>query len=731
MGPLLLLTSSTLLSSYFLLGRVVSAQQAFTIRDITLSIEPSPDVPRDTNVTLRCRALVSSSGQEPLKREYTIYKDNVVIDTKTFRTSEDLLYVLPLVRVFDSAKYKCAINIEGKWLMSPAEKLTVRGLSKPILHLNNGVVSEGEEVTARCMAPGETGSMFFYFYKDSKEILDTQVTSNQAEVKLRFKDAGRYKIHCTYTVVLAPDSFKSEESNIVTVTVREVNITAVLEIFPEHRVYEGDQLNISCTISNFLQSSENVHLYLSQGTRLLSSGNDMVTHSMVALAKDPQEFECKLEMGHLVKEDTKRISVIELFSVPTLTMSPAEVFQRDYMTLTCKSERFASEKLREEDLIYSLDPSQNALTSQRNGVFAGRSSPFEVNYTCVARAKGIVKHSETLTIRPKVSVSIPKISVVGRLILGQPFRIQCQSDFGSLPINYTLMKDFVPLDTVTIDTLGQPAVFTASITNTKEINLFICEAKNSRKPGELSKNLNAAVIEPLAYPTLTVTPDLADIVEGDRLYLICGVTGTPPVTFKFYREGTKRPVNISSSNENHTNFQIPQASKAHNGRYYCEATNPANNIVRSDHVNIEVRMALWKKAVIGGFVLLVVAVVAVVSVLCYRSKRVRVDRATVSVWSQRPPNADEANDEESSIVSNEADVEYTEVVHPRPVDPARAPVRKGTDTVYSELQNSPHGAVDHHDYGSVEYADLNGEQPEINHYHPEVSDNQELPVPVD
>ncbi|KAI4799317.1 hypothetical protein KUCAC02_017016 [Chaenocephalus aceratus] len=50
------------------------------------------------------------------------------------------------------------------------------------------------------------------------------------------------------------------------------------------------------------------------------------------------------------------------------------------------------------------------------------------------------------------------------------------------------------------------------------------------------------------------------------------------------------------------------------------------------------------------------------------------------------------------MVSNEPDVEYTEVVHPRPLDPARVPPKEGTDTVYSELQNSPHGATDHHEY---------------------------------
>lgn len=94
------------------------------------------------------------------------------------------------------------------------------GLSKPVLHLNKGVVSEGEELTARCMAPGETGSIFFYFYEDSKEILEKQVNSNQAEAKLRFSSIGIHKIHCAYIVLVTPGSFKSNQSNTITVSVK-------------------------------------------------------------------------------------------------------------------------------------------------------------------------------------------------------------------------------------------------------------------------------------------------------------------------------------------------------------------------------------------------------------------------------------------------------------------------------------------------------------------------------
>ncbi|XP_033985177.1 platelet endothelial cell adhesion molecule isoform X3 [Trematomus bernacchii] len=726
MGLLLLLTSM-LLSSYFHSGRVVTAQRSFTIRNITLSIEPAPDVTRDTNVTLRCQAFVSSSGQEALSREYRIYKDGNTIYSKNTSTSEDLLYPLSEARVSNSGKYKCKISIERRNMTSGAEKLTVAGLSKPVLHINKGVVSEGEEVTATCTAPGETGSFFFYFYEDSKEIQEKQVNTNQAEARLHFSSTGHHKIHCGYTVLVTPESFKSEESLSVTVSVKALPIVAVLEIFPESKIYEGDKLNIFCSAKSKLRSSESIYLYLSHGNQLLSSGYSTVNHSMVALAKDPGEFECRFEMGNVVKFDTKAVSVTELFSVPTLTMYPAEVFQREFVTLTCRSESSASERLGRDELTYTLDPTESPLISKVNGVFYGRALLYDFNYTCVAKAKEIVKRSEILTVRPKVSVSTPKISVVGRAVIGQSFKILCQSDIGSLPINYTLLLGYDQLNTTTVKEPFQQALFTVTVRTSDEISKYMCEARNSQKEAPLSKRLNATVIVPLTNPTLTVLPHLPEISEGDNLYLICGVNGTPPVTFKWYRVGNEHPLHTNTTHRNHTHYQVSALSKEHSGMYYCEAINHANILVRSDLVTIEVRLALWKKVLIGGFCLLALSVLVVVVVLCFKSKRVRVEGAAVSVWSERRP--EEANDEESSMVSNEPDVEYTEVVHPRPLDPARVPPKKGTDTVYSELQNSPHGATDHHDYqGSVEYAELNSEQPGINHFPPEINHHQELPV---
>ena len=77
-----------------------------------------------------------------------------------------------------------------------------------------------------------------------------------------------------------------------------------------NKVYEGDPLNILCKVNGLQHSDQSVRLLLIQGTQILSSGLTNVSHSMVVQANDPEEFECKFEMGNVEKTATKMISVI-------------------------------------------------------------------------------------------------------------------------------------------------------------------------------------------------------------------------------------------------------------------------------------------------------------------------------------------------------------------------------------------------------------------------------------
>lgn len=91
--------------------------------------------------------------------------------------------------------------------------------------------------------------------------------------------------------------------------------------------------------------------------------------------------------------------------MPTLTVSPVEVFQNEDITLACRSERYAMERLRKDELIYSLQPPEHHLSTGVNGVFEGRALQYDFNYSCVAEAKGITKLSNTITVRPKGTFS--------------------------------------------------------------------------------------------------------------------------------------------------------------------------------------------------------------------------------------------------------------------------------------------------------------------------------------
>lgn len=92
--------------------------------------------------------------------------------------------------------------------------------------------------------------------------------------------------------------------------------------------------------------------------------------------------------------------------MPSLTMSPTEVFQGEIMTLTCNSDRFASQRINREDLEYTLYPSKNLPSSGKPGVFNVKALQNDFNYTCSAEAKGIKKDSKTLMVRPKGEFSL-------------------------------------------------------------------------------------------------------------------------------------------------------------------------------------------------------------------------------------------------------------------------------------------------------------------------------------
>lgn len=338
----------------------------------------------------------------------------------------------------------------------------------------------------------------------------------------------------------------------------------MLVVTPDQPIFEGDPLTIECTVGSLVGSSEGMNLTLSQGNLYLGQGAARVDHSKTAVLQEPEEFKCILKTRNVVKVVTKTVPVSgearlwtpltptlmlmvkvclssELFSAPSLSMAPSEVFQKEPLTLTCRSETVASERLSRDELVYSLLPADH-LQRRDNGVFYGTALPRHFNYTCAAQAKHLVKLSRVLTVRPKgrkraaavpavpavppsscprcsrpsgasppsvsaVAVSVPRISVLGWAILGRPVQVLCQSDSGSLPINYTLLRGYEPVDAVSVQLSSERAVFSVSVSSAAELSSLMCEARNHPREAPLSRRLEATLVG--GCPTLAVPPPAA------------------------------------------------------------------------------------------------------------------------------------------------------------------------------------------------------------------------------
>lgn len=88
----------------------------------------------------------------------------------------------------------------------------------------------------------------------------------------------------------------------------ELAIVPVLEITGPQRIYEGDQLFLSCSINTSLPNMSDASLYLTQGTKVLSKGFLKLNHSLLVRNQGPANFTCKLFVKDLLKRTSKMIS---------------------------------------------------------------------------------------------------------------------------------------------------------------------------------------------------------------------------------------------------------------------------------------------------------------------------------------------------------------------------------------------------------------------------------------
>ncbi|XP_019113124.2 platelet endothelial cell adhesion molecule isoform X1 [Larimichthys crocea] len=711
-------------------------QSSYIIDQVGLALLPSNTVQSGTPVILSCKVSVSHNNIPDLTHTFQLTRDSVLINSST--TTEDKIeYEINPARAADSGSYECRVTVKDKSRASFSQKLTVTGLQTPVLYLNKTTPYESEEFVAACSAPEEKGVLIFRFYqklrsREPKTIKQQAVTGNSLETTLALREVGDSLLYCDYEISLVSGARRSNSSDKIQVIVKALMIAPVMNVRPSSDVFEGDALSVVCKVVN---PPMNVEVFLTKDRRILKQATTDLAYNFTAQDGDSGELVCKALWNTVQKETYHSITVRELFSKPRLVVEPIDIFEGEHFRLTCSVTIHEPEKINNTMRFTIYKDNVKLRSAMTYDAVAGPS--VNGNYSCKAHAAtsahSFVKESKTVVVKTKVHVSKPVLSVVGgTLILGKPFQLLCHSDNGTLPITYVLHSPKQPPLYSVVHKPGERAIFNLSAINKiSDINTFICHGKNSQhktsvtETGHLLRSTN--IIEPVTKPVLTMLPRMGDVSEGEDVTLVCSVQrGTLPINFTWYHR--KGALAFQTSRELKGSYTINNIKGVDQGEYYCTSTNSANKTEKSDAVRIGVKWAGWKKGLIATFCILFI--LAMILFLTFKRRLLPVKKKTTgklsvkssgtkmerlsltqtevsepanatpgmigkSIWSEHVSGS-ESDDQNSVTTPQQPEPQYTEV-QTRQADPNRALVKKGTDTVYSEVRNSKQGAPEQAD----------------------------------
>ncbi|XP_071672893.1 platelet endothelial cell adhesion molecule isoform X5 [Patagioenas fasciata] len=674
-------------------------------------------------MSIVCRADISKSTDFQLKHNFTIFKDGKVV-FMTVTDKEDAKYGIPVARSSDTGEYKCTVEARGKTKSSNSLHVWVKGMTKPILTAEKEEVLEGEVVKLRCELPEEVPPLYFFFRKiktnsTPKEKSVFEPHRNFSEMEFSVEEADNIlQFDCFGRRFVQREFEESEHSNTTLVTVREPFIKPTLNAKPSSNITEGDRIQFEC--STVVARMRDIEILLQKNKTILKSVQDEVLkYSTVATLEDSGEYLCKVEQGRASKMTKLNVVVSELFPKPTLAASMSNLDENKELTLSCSISGFRKANfsiLRKNSNGDILLKNSRNLTMRVNVNDTG-------SYTCKAEVKGIVKESKPVRINVYAPVSKPTLSVVSGLpevVLGKPLWLICRSAMGTPPIIFTFYKGNEVKKRVTNDTY---AMFLDENIRQNDKRGYKCDARNNHSSGMKTSNiLNITVIVPIRDASLGSIP-YGEVEDGSETAFLCSVKeGSWPIHFRLFRK-TDREVLLFEQIENadRVMWHKKAMKKQDTGTYFCMASNRANVDVKSHPITISVILATWKKGVIAAFALILIVGAVTLALYWFLRKKKKAKGPSLEMSGSalatnltsekltRQPNDGDYYSGSGYIEDNEnhvksadeskgpdlesEEVEYTEV-EVSTLDPHRAPVQKGTETVYSEIRKANNDSVE-------------------------------------
>ncbi|XP_040542325.1 platelet endothelial cell adhesion molecule isoform X7 [Gallus gallus] len=683
-------------------SEICTQKRVFTFNAVHIEVQPSAKVKNGAPMSIICHADISKSTDFNLQHNITIFKDGKLV-FMSVSGKGDARYEVPMARSSHTGDYQCAVEAGGKIKHSDSLHVWVTGMTKPILIAEKKEVFEGEVVKLRCELPEEVPPLYFVFQKmkvnsTPKQKLQEELYRNFSVVEfpvdegddiLQFDCFGQRRVRFEFETSLT--------SNKTLITVKEPFIKPTLHIKPSSNITEGKEIRFEC--STVVAKMRDIEIILLRNKTILSSVRDQTTlkYSAVATLEDSGEYLCKVEEGKASKTTTHNVVVTELFPKPILTASMNELDEHKELTLSCSIKDFQNASFS----ILRKHSSRDILLRNSRNLTMRASVNDTGSYICKAEVNRIVKESKPVTIRVYAPVSMPSISVFSGLpevVLGRPLNLTCCLMMGTPPITFTFYKG--NKNKKKIVTNNTCAAFLDKDIRQNDKGQYKCGAKNHHSSGmKTSKVLNITVIVPIRNTSLGSVP-YGVVEDGRETTFLCSVEeGSWPIHFRIFRK-MDRDILLFERSEHADRivWQKKEMSRQDTGTYYCIASNRANVSAKSHPITINVILASWQKGVITAFVLIPIAGVMILAVWWFWCKKKNAKGPSMEM--SRSALATNSTSEKLSRQHNDGDyysgsgyIEDGEN-HMKSTDENKAPVQKGTETVYSEIRKANNDSVE-------------------------------------
>lgn len=708
----LLITSSRLYYS----GAAVVDDHVFTINSIVLNASPSSEVSRGTGINLTCSVDIIQSS--PVQIQYYFYKEDNLIYNVTSVSARAVYSIVP-AQVSHSGFYKCGVNANSKQRSSKELKLTVKGLAKPNITVSTREAKEGDWVDVTCKVPDENPPFDFSFIKMNQFQKREQVSrkalhKNYATTAFQVAEGDTilyFLCNAAIQTMVHSETSELSESKIVTVTAPFS--APKITVWPSGNITEGKNMTVECNVITSHTNSEDIQITLQKDKQIMQSSKKRIEFNVIATLVHMGNYTCKAESDTVSKTSSMYISVAELFSRPRLVASSTDISEGGVLSLSC----FIAGQ-NQTLLNFFLEKDRTSrIPMKQYGKFSKKAEEKDSgSYVCGVTMQNITKISSAVRILVYAAVSRPDLTLDSPgsdVVVGQAFRLACKSKRGTPPIQYALFRGNDSLGRINV-TDNATAVFQVYPTTSHTSGEYRCEAKNKNKaPWTKSLALNISAIAPVRETILTMIPPNGEVEDGHELSLQCTEKdGSLPITFTFYHRDQSyknHTLNVTTVPEHYASWIYYDFKE---GIYFCTASNKAKITRASSPLLVKVVLASWKKAMIAlSAVTISIAVAAgLIGWYLQRKKKVKQlslemartknsNNAKVSTGqntAEDPYYAHNENSEnhiekptEEKKVPDETnnDVEYVEVMQDAP-DSHKAPVTKGTDTVYSEIRQA-------------------------------------------